>query len=49
MKDKDLKLKIDNQIKILIEKINSVASKEEIKKNQMILNKLLEKYLEEKK
>lgn len=45
MKDKDLKIKIDNQIKKLVEKIDSNVSKEEIKENQIILNELLEEYL----
>ena len=49
MKNKDLKIKIDNQIKILIEKIDSNVSKEEIKETQIILNGLLEEYLKEKK
>jgi len=49
MKNKDLKVKIDNQIKKLIEKIDSNVSKEEIKETQIILNELLEEYLQEKK
>ena len=40
MKDKDLKMKIDNQIKKLIEKIDSNVSKEEIKKKQVTLIEL---------
>ena len=47
MKDKDLKIKIDNQIKKLVEKIDSNVSKEEIKETQMMLNELLEEYLKE--
>ena len=49
MKNKDLKIKIDNQIKKLIDKIDSNDSKEEIKETQIILNELLAKYLNEKK
>ena len=47
MKNKDLKIKIDNQIKKLIDKIDSNDSREEIKETQIILNDLLENYFEE--
>lgn len=49
MRDKDLKTKIDKQIKNLIEKIDSNVSKEEIKETQIILNGLLKEYSKEKK
>ena len=47
MGNKDLKTKIDNQIKELIEKIDSNVSKEEIKETQIILNELLVEYLKD--
>lgn len=47
MKNKDLKTKIDNQIKKLVKNIDSNVSKEEIKETQIMLNELLEEYLKE--
>ena len=44
----ELRLKIDNEIRELIKKINNNSSKEEIKKIQLKLNGLLKEYLEEK-
>ena len=48
MENDNLKLKIDRQIKILVEMINFDVAKEKIKKEQRILNKLLEEYLKDK-
>ena len=45
MKYKELELRIDKQIKKIIEMIELGESKEKIKENQKILNQLLSEYL----
>lgn len=45
MKYKELELRIDKQIKKIIEMIDLGESKEKIKENQKILNQLLSEYL----
>jgi len=47
MEDKELKTKIEEQLKILKEKISLEESYEKIKEEQRILNKLLSEYLKE--
>lgn len=48
MEEKELKIKIDKQIKKIMEMIKQDSSSLEIKENQRILNKLLSEYLKEK-
>ena len=48
MEEKELKIKIEEQLKSLKELINIGADCKEIKANQRVLNELLREYLKEK-